>query len=524
MDAIKFERADFDLLPSGEEERPSIKPQKELLEGFLKDPLTVSSIDGLLLRKEFLNNINLGTQDDSTLLCLRILGNIKTYARIPVENAQSVGSLKPLTFDAHASLANALRNLLAVEEWLSTTFPSLHAGYEKVILEKIAPKILKSAQMEHPMVREEEAVYRNLLHELHGRPHLMQILLKDAKFLETLLHGSPAGKEEEYSISYFHKEIDTTVNEDPRISLILAGAADAKGFARSMESLLNNQASEIEFIVIDQRINGEIFSIARDTARRCSGLRVYTADSPATLLNSLDFGIRKARGRYVAFLQAGDMLEPHILEPCMRIIERNPDYPIIQFSYSNWNMDRKEVLHQTRLKDGEILGRDKLLLTLSADKNAIESIWGKLYRKDSLTYSENYISPIDRYGLRFLLEAYLKTGKLLQSSLPAWRYSGEKHLTELARISFSDEILNFHIIGDILKDAGISTERNVILKKKIARSMDYRNLLATIEDHITSPQGASSEEAESLLRADIHILEAFLNYYISIAEEYREAQ
>lgn len=524
IDAIKFNKEKLDLAGDSNRGIATFIPPQELLEDFLDDHLSVSHLNCLVLRKKFLEDISIDREPDTTLLCLKILGNIKRCATLPLKQFHDT-SVSKRTYSVSTSIAYTVGTILEIERWLSTPFSHIHAGYENTILEKVSSELLSRVQLDNGKNTEMEKNYYDVLAKLQQRPSLMSVLLKDAAHLDSILHGSLSRDFEDHIVPGFFKIHYISTIMAPSLSVILAATDDVAKFSKSMESLLKNQGNDIEFIIIDQQLNGEIFSVAKEFAAKCKRIQLYSADSPAFLQESLDFGIHVANGKYIAFLESGDMLEPHVLEHCLRTASKNPDYPIIQFSSSYWDMARNKFIRRLKFRDGMSLNRDDILEWLCMDDNEATKIRGKLFRKDCLIFREHYIALADSANIGFLLASYMNAGKIMLSSLPAWRFSEENRLIKPANILFTKEKDNFNDIVDTLRGAGIAIESNLGKKliNKLVRKLNFRSLFQMIANRDQIPHIDKGDEV-FLISADIHIMKAFIEQYIRLTKEYGAAQ
>jgi len=116
------------------------------------------------------------------------------------------------------------------------------------------------------------------------------------------------------------------MNNQPKISVIIPTYNKAQYLKEAIESVLNQAYKEIEVIVIDDGSTddtGEVIKSFDDTRI------IYFFQKnkgPAAARNS---GLKKAKGRYVAFLDSDDLWLSGKLKRQMDFIEKNPEIELL---------------------------------------------------------------------------------------------------------------------------------------------------------------------------------------------------
>lgn len=127
------------------------------------------------------------------------------------------------------------------------------------------------------------------------------------------------------------------------VSIVTVTYNAEKGIGKTLDSVMKNKlgsAYPIEFIVIDGRSKDSTVSICEQYKRY---IDIFVSEPDAGIYDAQNKGVRRASGRYLYFLQAGDVLLDEILNKVCAFMEAQ-GYP--DFIYGN-------VLWEGNLYDGE---------------------------------------------------------------------------------------------------------------------------------------------------------------------------
>ena len=112
----------------------------------------------------------------------------------------------------------------------------------------------------------------------------------------------------------------------PKVSVIIPTYNRAAYLELTLRSVVGQSLESIEVIVVDDGSPNE------DTAKICeqfnkvSYFKINNSGGPATPRN---YGIKKARGEYIAFVDDDDIWLPGKLEAQVAVLEKNPDYGLV---------------------------------------------------------------------------------------------------------------------------------------------------------------------------------------------------
>lgn len=185
-------------------------------------------------------------------------------------------------------------------------------------------------------------------------------------------------------------------NVDIKVSVIVP-IYNAFDYLRpALDSIIDQTLQEIEVICVDDGSTDSSLDIIKEYLERDSRIRIVTETNagPAHARNN---GLRRARGEYVAFVDADDFLEPTFLESLYEIAKRGSlDIAIAKYDIYNTRKSRFEPAAEAEYSDifadGKVSSKnehpDEILMS------TIGSAWNKLFRREF----------VENMGLQFLAE------------------------------------------------------------------------------------------------------------------------
>ena len=185
-------------------------------------------------------------------------------------------------------------------------------------------------------------------------------------------------------------------NNEIKVSVVVP-IYNASDYLRpALDSVLQQTLSDIEIICVDDGSTDSSLDIIKEYLERDSRIRIITETNagPAHARNN---GMRRARGEYIAFLDADDFLEPTFLESLYEIAKRdNLDIAISRYDVYNTKKSTFELTSEAEYSaifaDGKVSSKseypDEILMS------TIGSAWNKLFRR----------SFVENMGLQFLAD------------------------------------------------------------------------------------------------------------------------
>lgn len=142
---------------------------------------------------------------------------------------------------------------------------------------------------------------------------------------------------------------------NPSISVLMSCYNAEKWLPAAIDSVLVQSYTDFEFIILNDGSTDTTLSIVRAYGSKDS--RIVILDKPNTgLADSLNCGIRVARGRWIARIDADDLCDPLRLEKQLKFVLENPDIVLLGSGF------REIDVHNIRVKDHYYPGKSRQLI------------------------------------------------------------------------------------------------------------------------------------------------------------------
>jgi putative colanic acid biosynthesis glycosyltransferase len=106
----------------------------------------------------------------------------------------------------------------------------------------------------------------------------------------------------------------------PRLSIVTINLNNAVGLMKTLDSVIGQKRSDVEYIVIDGGSSDSSVNILRGTAQ---GIDRWISEPDAGIYAAMNKGIAMARGEFICFMNSGDALSRHVLG---RLFDRYDDW------------------------------------------------------------------------------------------------------------------------------------------------------------------------------------------------------
>ena len=164
------------------------------------------------------------------------------------------------------------------------------------------------------------------------------------------------------------------------ISIIVPAYNADKYIRETIRSLSNQTYSNIEIICVDDGSSDNTYQSLRRIAAEDERVRVFSKTNEG-VTKARQFGVEKARGEYVGFVDADDVIEPTMFER-LYINSKKYHADISHCAHDVvWLDGRKESFYGT----GRITQQDRTAGLLSLISGSFEpGLWNKLYKRSLL--------------------------------------------------------------------------------------------------------------------------------------------
>jgi teichuronic acid biosynthesis glycosyltransferase TuaG len=134
----------------------------------------------------------------------------------------------------------------------------------------------------------------------------------------------------------------------PLITVITPAFNADRFVAEAIRSVLSQTCADFDYLIIDDGSTDATATIAQEFARTDARVRVLSNRANSGLSEARNEGLKRAEGRYVAFLDADDIWEPTFLARTLEEIGRNADVGAV-FTWSlNFGEDVRSVVDAPR--------------------------------------------------------------------------------------------------------------------------------------------------------------------------------
>lgn len=187
-----------------------------------------------------------------------------------------------------------------------------------------------------------------------------------------------------------------------------------------VQSILNQSFKDFELVLIDDGSPDNCPTICDQWASLDPRIKVIHQRNSG-ISATRNVGVQQSSGNYIAFVDSDDFIEPDMLQDLLDIA-RNSDADIIIGQY----VRDVEYLSEKPIKTAPAFyeGNDKLKLLFTfqyAERTAIISNWGKLYRRDlfqDICFPEGRVFEDESTVHQFLISAH----RIAITSYPYYHY------------------------------------------------------------------------------------------------------
>lgn len=172
-----------------------------------------------------------------------------------------------------------------------------------------------------------------------------------------------------------------------KISIIVPIYNIEKYLKKCIESIIEQTYKDIEIILVDDESQDESGTISDEYAKKDERIKVYHKKNGG-LSDARNFGIEKATGDFIMFVDGDDYIKPAMCEILLRaLIENDADVSICNYQYVSENPQdvkrwEKQNLSQP-IRNEVITGRSVIEEKFCEEKHWYWVVaWNKLYKKD----------------------------------------------------------------------------------------------------------------------------------------------
>lgn len=239
---------------------------------------------------------------------------------------------------------------------------------------------------------------------------------------------------------------------NPLVSIVIPAYNAELTISDCLNSLLAQTYSNFEIIVIDDGSDDSTWNICNVFKSRHTNIYVYKQRNSG-IASALNYGISKAKGKYIARMDADDISLPRRIEIQVRYLEDNSDVSLVSTNYTKFIGDRtfetvrhpkdssviclllsycSPICHPAVMARSEVLYKNPYHESIAAEDH---ELWCRISVNNKL---HNIDLPLLMYRISEKSLSKTKLTKIRRSTI----YFGVLHffrnLKEIKRIKFSE--------------------------------------------------------------------------------------
>ena len=236
----------------------------------------------------------------------------------------------------------------------------------------------------------------------------------------------------------------------PLISVVIPAYNAEQFLDETLESVLSQTYENWECIIVNDGSTDNTESIAKKWCEKDARFRYFYKENSGAS-DTRNLGIKKARGEYIAFLDADDLYMPNFLEICLEnLVEKDVDLvapKMLEF----WDVqneviedeDKKDYLYSGKEGIALFLHSNRITMALLCKKSVMDEVGGFTWHKkaeDLHCWLKVLFAGYKIYRIDETLLLY----RLVENSMSSTDRNCSKEVFEII-YSFKDEIFSLDI-------------------------------------------------------------------------------
>ena len=226
----------------------------------------------------------------------------------------------------------------------------------------------------------------------------------------------------------------------PQISVILPVFNAGNFLSKCLQSIQIQTFQDFEVLMIDDGSTDNSPAIC-NTYVEADQRFIYLRKANGGVSSARNLGIDSAKGRYIAFIDSDDFVDPNFFETVVATAEAQ-QCEILNFGHSYFK-DASEIIRNPAFADQESVSRSQLLEVLrhSASNKFLYFCWSRLFRTDFLKNNQIRFNERSLLGSDslFNLEAFLTATRIYAIHFHPYHYIYND--SSLTQRKFKDDLL-----------------------------------------------------------------------------------
>lgn len=164
-----------------------------------------------------------------------------------------------------------------------------------------------------------------------------------------------------------------------------------KYLKKCIESLLKQQYTDMEIILIDDKSTDNSLSIAKKYLEY-NNVRLILKEKNTGLSDTRNTGIREAKGQYILFLDSDDYVEDGCIVKIEKIIKDAKEPDVVYFGYYEEYEDSKEQskIYGYISEKNQLFTNENFLISELKKRNLYAPVWLGVYKRELILDNNMY--------------------------------------------------------------------------------------------------------------------------------------
>ncbi len=264
----------------------------------------------------------------------------------------------------------------------------------------------------------------------------------------------------------------------PQYSIIIPVYNTADYIEACIRSVLDQSFRSLEIIAVDDGSTDASRQILDSLARQDSRLRIFSKENGGQGA-ARNYGLGKARGPYVAFVDSDDTISSDLLQIVSEIVS-NDGIDVVSFGIDFVDRDGRSVARRIPNAEAPSTGR-QVFLDAMLDKNFYSVVWNKVYKRSLLVNHEIYFPEIRAYeDSIFSREVALYANEVIYLNQPLYHALTRSGSTSrgMNKASFTRAADMLALERSVFRDQFADPLFQVVYRAHVAHFLAYLSVLA----------------------------------------------
>lgn len=232
-------------------------------------------------------------------------------------------------------------------------------------------------------------------------------------------------------------DLNFNINNKIKVSIVVPIYNSAVYLGKCIESIISQSYKNLEIILVDDGSTDNSLKIIKEYKKNDNRIKFFHKENGG-LSSTRNFGLKKATGEYIMFIDSDDYIDNRMVELMLKkIIEKNVD--ICECGIFVHNKDNTIVCNYDFLTIDKMTNQIDLVNSY-ADGIIIIAVWNKLFKLDAIKNIEFRLDCF-KEDSDYVLRLCQKELSITQVAIPLYHYI-KKESGSLTGNKFSNRFFN----------------------------------------------------------------------------------